>query len=169
MNPALAMQTPGGGAAMPPPRPQRYPRSRLGPYYARKGTNGGYGELLHCAALRRLPTQIANKITPRRDAVATDRNGAEIRSGDTVREVHGNDIRCPHHRDTRVLGLGLIMQEKERTVDMANPALAMQTPGGGAAMPPPRRGRDHLIGKTVTIRKLGVRMSRGTCTGLLDV
>jgi transcription elongation factor SPT5 len=35
-----------------------------------------------------------------------------------------------------------------------NPALAMQTPGGGGAgMPPPRRGRDQLIGKTVTIRK----------------
>lgn len=36
-----------------------------------------------------LPTQVTNKITPRRDAVATDRNGAEIRHGDTVREVYG--------------------------------------------------------------------------------
>jgi transcription elongation factor SPT5 len=36
-----------------------------------------------------------------------------------------------------------------------NPALAMQTPGGGNPnMPPPRQGgRDRLIGKTVAVRK----------------
>ena len=34
-----------------------------------------------------------------------------------------------------------------------NPAMAMQAPRGGGAMPPPQRGRDRLIGKTVTVRK----------------
>ncbi|MCJ1464312.1 transcription elongation factor spt5 [Pseudocyphellaria aurata] len=34
-------------------------------------------------------SQIANKISQRRDGVATDRNGSEIRLGDTVREVGG--------------------------------------------------------------------------------
>lgn len=124
-----------------------------------------------------LPTQIANKITPRRDAVATDRNGAEIRSGDTVREVYGEQrsgvIRHIHrsflflHNKAQAENAGIAVVRTTNVVTVSarggrptgpdltkmNPALAMQTPGGGAAMPPPRRGRDQLIGKTVTIRK----------------
>ncbi|KAJ5498093.1 Transcription elongation factor Spt5 [Penicillium expansum] len=124
-----------------------------------------------------LPTQIANKITPRRDAVATDRNGAEIRSGDTVREVYGEQrsgvIRHIHrsflflHNKAQAENAGISVVRTTNVLTVSargsrptgpdltkmNPALAMQTPGGGAAMPPPRRGRDQLIGKTVTIRK----------------
>ncbi|EKV17200.1 Transcription initiation protein spt5 [Penicillium digitatum PHI26] len=124
-----------------------------------------------------LPTQIANKITPRRDAVATDRNGAEIRSGDTVREVYGEQrsgvIRHIHrsflflHNKAQAENAGIAVVRTTNVVTVSarggrptgpdltkmNPALAMRTPGGGAAMPPPRRGRDQLIGKTVTIRK----------------
>ncbi|CAG8233600.1 unnamed protein product [Penicillium salamii] len=125
-----------------------------------------------------LPTQIANKIVPRRDAVATDRNGAEIRAADTVREVYGEQrsgvIRHIHrsflflHNKAQAENAGISVVRTTNVVTVSarggratgpdltkmNPALAMQTPGGGgAAMPPPRRGRDQLIGKTVTIRK----------------
>ena len=36
-----------------------------------------------------IPSQISNKLEKRRHAVATDRNGSEIRTEDTVREVAG--------------------------------------------------------------------------------
>lgn len=36
-----------------------------------------------------MPSQISNKIDKRRNAVATDRNGSEIRTDDTVREIGG--------------------------------------------------------------------------------
>ncbi|KAI9807931.1 MAG: transcription elongation factor spt5 [Sarcosagium campestre] len=36
-----------------------------------------------------LPSQISNKLEKRRNAVATDRNGSEIRNEDTVREIGG--------------------------------------------------------------------------------
>ena len=36
-----------------------------------------------------MPSQISNKIERRRNAVATDRNGSEIRQDDTVREIGG--------------------------------------------------------------------------------
>ncbi|KAJ6080178.1 hypothetical protein PENARI_c012G09994 [Penicillium arizonense] len=125
-----------------------------------------------------LPTQIAAKITPRRDAVATDKNGAEIRLGDTVRELHGEQrsgvIRHIHrsflflHNKAQAENAGITVVRTSSVVTVSarggrpagpdltkmNPALAMQTPGGGGAqMPPPRRGRDRLLGKTVTIRK----------------
>ncbi|KAJ5096015.1 hypothetical protein NUU61_005371 [Penicillium alfredii] len=123
-----------------------------------------------------LPTQIANKITPRRDAVATDRNGAEIRLGDTVREVYGEQrsgvIRHVYrsflfvHNKAQAENAGIAVVRTTNVVTVSarggraagpdltkmNPALSMQTPGGGA-MPPPRRGRDKLLGQTVTIRK----------------
>ncbi|KAJ5175190.1 Transcription elongation factor spt5 [Penicillium canariense] len=126
-----------------------------------------------------LPTQIASKITPRRDAVATDRNGAEIKNGDTVREVYGEQrsgvITHIHrsflflHNKSQAENAGISVVRTTNVVTVSarggrptgpdltkmNPALAMQTPGGGNAnMPPPRRGgRDRLVGKTVTVRK----------------
>lgn len=36
-----------------------------------------------------LPSQVTNKIEARRAAVATDRNGSEIRVGDSIRETSG--------------------------------------------------------------------------------
>ena len=36
-----------------------------------------------------MPSQISNQLERRRHAVATDRNGSEIRNEDTVREVGG--------------------------------------------------------------------------------
>ncbi len=38
-----------------------------------------------------MPSQISNKIEKRRHAVATDRNGSEIRMDDTVREIGGDN------------------------------------------------------------------------------
>lgn len=43
----------------------------------------------HGALLKIRPTQISNLINPRRGTVATDRNGSEIRVGDKVREIGG--------------------------------------------------------------------------------
>lgn len=126
-----------------------------------------------------LPTQIANKIVPRRDAVATDRNGAEIRNGDTVREVYGEQrsgvIRHIHrsflflHNKAQAENAGITVVRTTNVVTVSarggrpagpdltklNPALNQQAGrgGGGGAMPPPQRGRDRLVGKTVTIRK----------------
>ncbi|KAJ5579859.1 uncharacterized protein N7459_005844 [Penicillium hispanicum] len=124
-----------------------------------------------------LPTQIANKITPRRDAVATDRNGAEVRHGDTVREVYGEQrsgvIRHIYrsflflHNKAQAENAGISVVRTTNVVTVSarggrptgpdltkmNPAMAMQTPRGGGAMPPPQRGRDRLIGKTVSVRK----------------
>jgi transcription elongation factor SPT5 len=126
-----------------------------------------------------LPTQVANKITPRRDAVATDRNGAEIRLGDTVKELYGEQrsgvIRHIHrsflflHNKAQAENAGMSVMRTTNVVTVSarggrpagpdltklNPALAMQAPGGGrgANMPPPQRGRDRLLGKTVTVRK----------------
>lgn len=126
-----------------------------------------------------LPTQIANKLAPRRDAVATDRNGAEIRNGDTVREVYGEQrsgvithiyrsfLFLHNKAQTENAGISVVRTTNVVTVSARggrhtgpdltkmNPAMAMQAPGGGNPnMPPPRRGgRDRLIGKTVAVRK----------------
>ena len=40
-----------------------------------------------------MPSQISNRIERRRNAVATDRNGSEIRNDDTVREIGGEQKR----------------------------------------------------------------------------
>ncbi|KAJ5675547.1 Transcription elongation factor spt5 [Penicillium macrosclerotiorum] len=123
-----------------------------------------------------LPTQIANKITPRRDAVATDRNGAEIRHGDTVRELYGEQrngvirhifrafLFLHNKAQAENAGISVVRPNSVVTVSARggrptgpdltklNPALAMQQ--GRNQMPPPKRGGpDRLIGKTVTVRK----------------
>ncbi|KAI2792344.1 Transcription elongation factor spt5 [Penicillium oxalicum] len=122
-----------------------------------------------------LPSQIANKIDPRRDAVATDRNGAEIRNGDTVREVFGEQrsgkilhvyrsyLFLHNKAQTENAGISVVRTINVVTVsarggrpvgpDLAklNPALAKQNPINN--MPPPRRGRDRLVGKTISVSK----------------
>ncbi|KAB8070159.1 transcription elongation factor spt5 [Aspergillus leporis] len=125
-----------------------------------------------------LPTQVTNKITPRRDAVATDRNGAEIRHGDTVREVYGeqrNGVILHIHRSFLFLhnkaqaeNSGIIIVRTTNVVtvsakggrstgpDLAkmNPALMRNgAPAGGMMAPPKSFGRDRMIGKTVKVVK----------------
>ncbi|GES62438.1 transcription elongation factor SPT5 [Aspergillus terreus] len=125
-----------------------------------------------------LPTQVTNKITPRRDAVATDRNGAEIRHGDTVREVYGEQrsgvILHIHrsflflHNKAQAENSGIIVVRTTNVVTVSakggrstgpdltkmNPALMRNgMPGAGGMGPPKTFGRDRMIGKTVMVRK----------------
>ncbi|KAF9888798.1 transcription elongation factor spt5 [Aspergillus nanangensis] len=126
-----------------------------------------------------LPTQVASKITPRRDAVATDRNGAEIRHGDTVREGYGDQrsgvILHIHrsflflHNKAQAENSGIIVVRTTNVVTVSakggrsngpdltklNPAVMRNAvPGGGSSMAPPKfMGRDRMIGKTVMVRK----------------
>ena len=137
-----------------------------------------------------LPSSISNKLEKRRFAVATDKDGTEIRHDDTVKEVLGEQ------KQGRVLHIHrvfLFLQNREQTenagvfvaksssvvtvaakggraanagpdLNKMNPALAQN--GGAAAavaMPPPRSmGRDRMIGRTVTVRK-------GPYKGLLGI
>lgn len=118
---------------------------------------------------------MTNKIAPRRDAVATDRNGAEIRNGDTVREVYGEQrsgvILHIHrsflflHNKTQAEDAGIIVVRTTNVVTVSakggrstGPDLSKMNPAlnrsGMGSMPPPKRfGRDRLIEKTVLVRK----------------
>ncbi|RJE24222.1 hypothetical protein PHISCL_03432 [Aspergillus sclerotialis] len=122
-----------------------------------------------------LPTQVTNKITPRRDAVAADRNGAEIRHGDTVREVYGEQRNgvVLHifrsflflHNKAQAENSGITVVRTTNVVTVSakggrssGPDLSKMNPalrgGPGGGMPPPRRfGRDRMIDKTVMVRK----------------
>lgn len=137
-----------------------------------------------------LPSQISNKLEKRRFAVATDKDGTEIRHDDTVKEVGGES------RQGRVLHIHrvyLFLQNREQTENAGvfvarnsnvvtvaakggrtavagpdltkmNPALQQNGRGPGASgMPPPKTGgRDRMIGRTVTVRK-------GPYKGLLGI
>ena len=125
-----------------------------------------------------LPSQVSNKIEPRRDAIATDRNGSEIRLGDTVREVvgeskHGTILHIYRsflfvHSRTQTENSGVFVVRSTNVATIAakggrqgggvdltklNPALKNGTGGAGVMAPPKFVGRDRTIGKTVTIRK----------------
>jgi len=135
-----------------------------------------------------LHTQVSGIVGRNRNAVATDRDGSEIRNDDTVKE-HGGESRQGKviyiHRGTLfvqnrelVENAGVFVVRSTNVVTMAaksgrtqaagpdlsgmNPALQQQN-GGASAMPPPRQvGRDRLIGKTVVIKK-------GPYKGLLGI
>lgn len=125
-----------------------------------------------------LPSQVTNLIEPRRNAVATDRNGSEIRLGDKVKEVigEGKTGSILHiyrsflflHNRTQTENSGLMVTRASNVATVAakggrpgatgpdltkmNPAMAKG--GATATMAPPRSfGRDRLLGKTVQIRK----------------
>lgn len=124
-------------------------------------------------------SQIADRIS-RRNAVAIDRNGSEIRLGDTVKEIGGNtrtgvvlhiyrSFVFLHSREItenhgvfvcRASNVATIAAKGGR-VDQAagpdlskmNPALLRNGASGGNMMPPPKvGGRDRTIGQTVTVR-----------------
>ena len=123
-----------------------------------------------------LPSQVANRLTPRKDAVATDRNGAEIRIGDTVREVYGEQrsgtvihIYRSYlflHNKVQAENSGIVVTRTTNVVtvsakggrstgpDLSKMNPAVMRPGVHGGMPPPKTtGRDRLIGKTVSVRK----------------
>ncbi|OJI98142.1 hypothetical protein ASPVEDRAFT_37582 [Aspergillus versicolor CBS 583.65] len=142
-----------------------------------------------------LPTQVTNKVTPRRDAVATDRNGAEIRHGDTVREVYGeqrNGVILHIHRSFLFLhnkaqaeNSGIVVVRTTNVVTVSakggrstgpdlskmNPALMKNGAPGNMMGPPPSKnfGRDRLLGKTVLVRKGALKGLMGIVKDTTDV
>ncbi|KAL8687807.1 MAG: hypothetical protein Q9218_006124 [Villophora microphyllina] len=129
-----------------------------------------------------MPSQISNRIERRRNAVATDKDGSEIRNDDTVREVGGEQKKGVilhiyhaflflHNREqTENSGISVVRAGNVVTVaakggrvaqansgpDLTkmNPALQRNGMNGNSSMPPPRSlGRDRALGQTVTIRK----------------
>ena len=139
-----------------------------------------------------MPSQISNKIERRRHAVATDRNGSEIRSDDTVREIGGESKQGVilhiyrsflflHNREqTENSGISVVRASNVATVaakggrvaqgasagpdlNKMNPALMRNAVNGNGAMAPPKTfGRDRALDQTVTIRK-------GPYKGLLGI
>ncbi|ORY19702.1 hypothetical protein BCR34DRAFT_595165 [Clohesyomyces aquaticus] len=133
-------------------------------------------------------SQVATVIARNRNAVATDRDGSEIRNDDLVKE-HGGEGRSGYvlhiHRGilfvqnrTETENNGVFVVRSTNVTTLAaksgrtqatgpdlgklNPAIQQGGPNG-TAMPPPRSmGRDRLIGKTITIRK-------GPYKGLLGI
>src|SRR5690606_14109023 len=129
-----------------------------------------------------LHSQVADKIS-RRNAVATDRNGSEVRVGDTVKEVAGETRSGTvlhiyrswvflHNREmTDNSGVFVCRSQNVATIatkgaranntQPSGPDPSRMNPevprrgGGGAPMPPPVRvgGRDSTIGQTVTVRQ----------------
>jgi transcription elongation factor SPT5 len=125
-------------------------------------------------------SQVSNVVS-RTNGVATDRNGSEIRIGDTVREISGESrtgvikhlfraFAFLHSRDVtentgiwvaRTNNLATIAAKGGRIQQSAGPDLtkmnpALQRGGPGAMAPPPIvarvAGRDRTIGQTVTVR-----------------
>lgn len=141
--------------------------------------NGDVRTLLH--------TQVSQIAGRNRNAVATDRDGSEIRHEDNVKEYGGENrqgkVLYIHRgilfvqnrelvenqgifvvRSTNVLTMAA-KSGRAQALDLSglNPALNAGANGGTGPMPPPRSfGRDKLIGKTVIIRK-------GAYKGLLGI
>ena len=136
-----------------------------------------------------LHTQVSQVVGRNKHAVATDRDGSEIRHDDDVKEYGGESRQGKViyiHRGTLfvrnrdlVENQGIFVVRSSNVVTMAaksgraqaqgpdlsgiNPALNAANGNGGSSMAPPRSmGRDRLIGKTVVIRK-------GAYKGLLGI
>lgn len=128
-----------------------------------------------------LPSQISNKLEQRKHAVATDKNGSEVRLDDVVKEAEGErrSGKIIHiHRAylflkstsisenagvfvTRTTSVATVSAKGGRLVSSAAPDLTSMNPAmkrnPGATntdMGPPKTfGRDRSIGQTVTIKK----------------
>ena len=137
-----------------------------------------------------MPSQISNKLERRRFAVATDRNGSEIRVDDVVKEFggEGKQGKIIHiHRSylflrsaeqaenagvfvTRTTNVSTIAARSGRInvansgqdLNSMNPAVKRNAGTSGEMLPPKTFGRDRAIGQTVTIRK-------GPWKGLLGI
>ena len=138
-----------------------------------------------------LPSQITNKIEKRKNAVATDRNGSEIRYDDTVREIGGESktgsivhihrsflfllnreqpensgifvVRAANVATVAAKG-GRVTQQAGTGPDLnkMNPALQRNGASNGSMAPPKSFGRDRILGQTVKVRK-------GPYKGLLGI
>ena len=142
-----------------------------------------------------LPSQVISKVEPRRNAVTTDRNGSEIKAGDLVREVTGEQrvgtiyhihraflfCRCKIVGDnsgvivTRAANVVTVATSGSKLGSRSAPDLSKMNPAlqnnsmNGTGMPPPRTyGRDRLVGKTVTVRKGGLKGLLGIVKATTD-
>ncbi|KAI4867687.1 transcription initiation protein [Hypoxylon rubiginosum] len=143
-----------------------------------------------------MPSQIANKLPKRKLAVAADRNGAEIRPDDVVKEyggmsrqgkivhIHRTYVFC--HTNTTNENAGIFVSKVSNVTTIsakggrlnanAGPDLSVMNParklnpGGTGNMAPPKAsfGRDKLIGQTVTIRKGGHKGALGRVKDTTD-
>ncbi|XXH02934.1 hypothetical protein Hte_009324 [Hypoxylon texense] len=143
-----------------------------------------------------MPSQIANKLPKRKLAVAADRNSAEIRPDDVVKEyggmnrqgkiihIHRTYVFC--HTNTTNENAGIFVSKVSNVTTIsakggrlnanAGPDLSVMNParklnpGGGGNMAPPKAsfGRDKLIGQTVTIRKGGHKGALGRVKDTTD-
>jgi transcription elongation factor SPT5 len=137
-----------------------------------------------------MPSQISNKLEKRKHAVATDRNGSEVRVDDVVKEFggEGRSGKIIHiHRAylflrnssqsenagifvARTTGVATVSAKGGRVaaastlpdLNSMNPAMRLNPRGTGDMAPPKTFGRDRSIGQTVTIR-------RGPYKGLLGI
>ncbi|EON62629.1 hypothetical protein W97_01853 [Coniosporium apollinis CBS 100218] len=138
-----------------------------------------------------LPSNISAKLERRRHAVATDRDGSEIRHDDTVKEhggeqkqgyvlhIHRTYLFVRNRQQAENAGVFVVRSGNVTTVaakggrvnnagpDLSKMNPAMQRNGGANATPgqmaPPKTfGRDQFLGKNVTIRK-------GPYKGLLGI
>ncbi len=138
-----------------------------------------------------LPSQVSNKLERRKHAVATDKNGSEVRMDDVVKESEGErrSGKIIHiHRAylflrnasqsensgifvTRATSVATVSAKGGRLTGAApggpdlnamNPALKRNPAGNGIMAPPKSFGRDRSIGQTVTIKK-------GAYKGLLGI
>ncbi|KAF4630686.1 hypothetical protein G7Y89_g7455 [Cudoniella acicularis] len=135
-----------------------------------------------------LPSQISNKLEKRRHAVATDRNGAEVRHDDTVKEFGGESrsgkiihihraylflrsTSISENAGVFVARTNAVTSVTAKATASAAPDLTSMNPAmkrnpgaaNGGDMPPPKSfTRDRSIGQTVTIRK-------GPYKGLLGI
>lgn len=134
----------------------------------------------------RLESQL-QAVESRKNAVATDRNGSEIRHGDVVQESGGESktgtILHIHrgfvfvHDKNQVENSSIWVARCSNVITKAakggritapsadltkmNPALQMKNGPGSAMAPPTRPGRDRLIGLKVHINKGGYKGHRG--------
>lgn len=132
----------------------------------------------------RLPSQV-QRIEPNKRAQAIDKNGTQISVGDTVKEFAGEG---KSGRILHIHRMSLFLHDRERTennglwtmrcvnaisvaakssvtqsgpdLSKMNPMLNGRSPQAPMA-PPPRIGRDRLIGQTVHIRKGPYKSHRG--------
>jgi transcription elongation factor SPT5 len=137
-----------------------------------------------------MPSQISNKLEKRKHAVATDRNGSEVRVDDVVKEFggEGRTGKIIHiHRAylflrnssqsenagifvARTTGVATVSAKGGRVaaastlpdLNSMNPAMRLNPRSTGDMAPPKTFGRDRSIGQTVTIR-------RGPYKGLLGI
>lgn len=126
-----------------------------------------------------LPTNISNLIERRKNAVATDRDGNEMKVDDMIKEysgeqksgrvlhLHRNFVFAHDRESTENAGVWVSRNTNVITVaakggranstgvDLTkmNPAMKQNGAGGSGMAPPQQKGRDRLIGKTVKIRQ----------------